>query len=156
MSRSKRYLSRREQLAARDKVHTYIPQESEVQQSFRDQCDLNKIVGRYDKVMRDDFLSTHFDTQGGSYADVSEVPDYRDALHIIRDAQESFNRLPQEWRNEFGNDMRAFVHAIDDPNQRSRLEALGVFKSRDTATPPIHDQVEELAEAQDSDGTRST
>ena len=152
----KRRLSRREQLAARGKVQTYIPQESEVQQSFKDHCDLNKIVGRYDKVMQDEFLSSHFDSRGGTYADVSEVPDYRTALHIIRDAEESFNRLPEEWRDAYGGDMHAFVRAIDDPDQRSRLEALGVFEKRDTANPPVNDQVEKLAETVDSAGTRPT
>ena len=90
MAKERRRLSRREQLAQRPKVHTFIPQESEVQQSMKDQCDLNKVIGRYDKVMTLDFLASHHDAQGGQYGDFTDVPDYRTALDIKRSAEAAF------------------------------------------------------------------
>lgn len=101
-------------------------------QSEKDQADINKLMARYEKTgvlppMR----------EGGVFGlDVSEVPDYREAVDMVRRADEFFMQYPAAVRSEFRNDPAVFLDFVMDPANAKRAEELGIFPKGDTPEPP--------------------
>jgi len=62
------------------------------------------------------------------YLDVSDVGDYREALHRVRAAQEAFMELPAMVRARFENDPGRMVSFLSDPTNRPEAEKLGLVK----------------------------
>jgi phage internal scaffolding protein len=62
------------------------------------------------------------------YIDVSEVGDYREALHRVRAAQEAFMELPAIVRARFENDPARLLVFLGDPANRPEAEKLGLVK----------------------------
>lgn len=91
-------------------------------QSEKDDCDINTIVRR--------FGLTGSLPQGArvpQYADfVGAVDDYRTALDLLREADESFMKLPADIRKEFNNDAGKLVEFVSDERNRRRAEELGL------------------------------
>lgn len=89
----------------------FLPGESVTQQHFRDECDINNIVKRYN--------ATGLIRQipgDPIYADFTQLPkDYHDALGRVIEAQEAFMRLSSNVRAQFDNDPAAFVEFAVDP-----------------------------------------
>ncbi len=96
---------------------------SRTKQSFKAECDINNIVKRYRKTG----LVTHLAKGVPSYADISSLTDYRQAIHAVRDGAEFFSGLDANVREAFENDPAAFVEYMTDPrNDGSKLRDLGV------------------------------
>lgn len=77
-------------------------------QSMKDECDINNIVARYEKTG----VLTHLNASQATYADVSELTGYRDALDKVTAAKEVFMKLPSELRAVFDNDPAKFLDFI--------------------------------------------
>lgn len=88
-------------------------------QSFKDSCDINKIVAR---AARAGTLS-HLEQFGGRYGDFADF-DYQDAMNRIAEAKSIFHALPAELRREFGNDPGRFLSFVNDPQNAERLPEL--------------------------------
>lgn len=73
-------------------------------QSFKDQCDINRIL---DKAKRAGVVS-HISQYGGQYGDFTGF-DYESAMVRIAEANSMFYDLPAEVRAEFGNKPSAFL-----------------------------------------------
>lgn len=71
------------------------------------------------------------------YGDFSQVTDYREALHTIREANDLFMELPANIRARFRNDPSAFMDFMADPDNADEMEKLGLAKITrpDTLTP---------------------
>ena len=86
------------------------PEENLTKQAFKEEADVNVIVGRYLKN------GMPFPVGQEQFLDVSDVQDYQSALNLVRSAQETFNALPAEVRLEVGNDPTRFVErTLTDP-----------------------------------------
>ena len=88
-------------------------------QSFKDQCDINRIM---DKAAQTGTLShiNQYEQQYGDFADF----DYEDSMNRIAEANSMFYDLPAETRNEFGNKPSAFLAFVNDPANKPRLREL--------------------------------
>lgn len=86
-------------------------------QSFKDQCDLNKII---QKAARTGTLS-HLQRHGAEYGDFSDVPSLLEAHERIQRGNAIFAELPAELRREFGNNAFDFFAFVNDPANADRL-----------------------------------
>lgn len=103
----------------------YEPRQDETEndnrtvQSFKDQTDINTIVGR---AARAGTLS-HLEQWGGTYGDFSDF-DFFEAQTKLAQAREIFDQLPSEVRREFANDPSQFFAYANDPANADRLGEL--------------------------------
>lgn len=107
-------------------------------QSFRDECDINTIMARYQSTGELPVLNG---TQG-QWLDVTEM-DFQTHMDFILDAQHLFDELPSSIRDRFGNDPGAFLGFASDESNRSELAKMGLLTPEATEavlypkTPPI-------------------
>ncbi|WNK15022.1 MAG: internal scaffolding protein [Microvirus sp.] len=99
-------------------------EEDRTKQSFRDECDINRIMARYAKsgVLPDLIRGNP------QYGDFSSVADYQSALNIVVLAEEQFASLDGQVRARFGNDPACFLSFCSDPANRSELARMGLLK----------------------------
>lgn len=85
-----------------------VPGELVTKQSMKDECDINNIVAKYETTG----VLTHLNASQATYADVSEIGGYRDALDKVNAVQEFFGNLPSELRAQFNNDPARYLDFI--------------------------------------------
>lgn len=109
--------------------NTYSPRKSVVspaghtpaQQQFKDDCDINTIMGRYTKNGIIDHISQHQPEYG-----FATPQQYHQSMNIIANANSMFNDLPSDLRNEFNNNPQAFLEFVQDPKNAERAQELGI------------------------------
>lgn len=101
------------------------PGEPFVQQHFRDQCNINKIMERYERTG----VMAGPQGRGGRpmFGDVSMIGDYQNALQTVSDANEAFESLPAEIRKRFDNNPAALVDFVKNPQNRDEAIELGML-----------------------------
>lgn len=106
-------------------------------QSDKVAADLNRIMAQYEKTgMLPQVVAQ------GLFADVSQVSDYRQALHDVELAEKAFMALPAKVRAQFENDAAAFLDFASNPENRDALVEMGLIeKAKDppAAAPPRAD-----------------
>lgn len=98
-----------------------------VEQSHKDEVDINKIIRRHgvDMIQKTALLRSSdytFDDVTGN--------DFTEALHKIMKAKASFESLPSAVRKEFDNNPARFLDFIQNPDNAGRLVEMGL------AAPP--------------------
>lgn len=91
-------------------------------QAERESVDINNIVRSYAATGVPPVLNP----LPPVYGDFSNVPDFRTAIHQVRNAVAAFNQLPPEVRAAAGNDPARLLEMLQDPDSRKRLELLGL------------------------------
>ena len=95
------------------------------EQSHKSQCDVNKIIAKYDKHG----LLQHVSRFEAQFGDVSGI-DFKEAQDLVAKAKSSFNDLPSEIRNRFKNSPQELLAFMDDPNNRDEAIKLGIIDPR--------------------------
>lgn len=95
------------------------PNVSTTKQSFKDECDINKILARAQKTGTLSHLSK-YQAQYGDFADY----DFFEHQRMLTRGREIMDELPSEIRSEFHNDPRAFFAYVNDPANVDRLGEL--------------------------------
>ncbi len=92
-------------------------------QCFKDECDINKIMTRFEVTG----TISHLAKWEGVYADFSDFDFHRQTEQLTR-GREIFDDLPAEVRKEFGQSPAAFFQYVNDPanaaDLRKKLPAL--------------------------------
>jgi phage internal scaffolding protein len=104
------------------------------QQCFKDECDVNRIVEKYQKTGLIDHVNTH----QGQYADLGDGITFEAAMDHILKAEEAFTSLPSFIRKRFSNDPREFLEFVNDPDNGDELVRMGLAKAK----PPVEPVVE--------------
>lgn len=94
-------------------------------QEFKDESNINVLLERYQKTgllpdMRQD----------GVYGDFADVPTYLEALTIVQQAQEAFEKLPASVRDRFGNSPEKFLEFTSDERNADEMVRLGLAEVR--------------------------
>lgn len=97
---------------------------SMTKQSFKDECDVNKIMARYTKTHDISLLMQ----RNPRFGDFSDVPSYQEALHRVIFAQEQFEALNAVTRARFNNDPAQFLAFASDPENNAEMVKLGLAK----------------------------
>lgn len=92
-----------------------------VQQQFKDECDINTIMAKY----QEQGLIDHVSKWGGRYGDATSN-DFTQAMFTVTNAQNMFNDLPSKAREFFANDPARFLSFIEtaDPDNSEHVAAL--------------------------------
>jgi len=109
----------------RVRVQKMFLQPSLTKQSFKDQCDFNKVVKRF---MRTGVLDHRREGLEPRYADLIGSVDYQTALGRINEAKASFGALPAKVRKRFDNDPVQFLDFVSDPKNVNEMVELGLAK----------------------------
>jgi len=86
-------------------------------QSFKEECDINTIMAKYQKTG----LIDHINTYKGSYGDATGVQTYHEALNQIIAANDAFLSLPSKLRACFDNDPGTFLEYAENPENYENL-----------------------------------
>lgn len=92
-------------------------------QSAKDECDINKIVA---KANKQGFVES-LNTREPMYIDTTVIPDYQSALNIVLQAQDAFDALPSDVREEFDNDPARMIKFLGDSKNDARAIELGLI-----------------------------
>lgn len=107
-------------------------QPSMTDRSFKDECDINKIVAR---CMRVGWPEDPGTAQYGDYANMPGT--LQEAFDLMADAEEKFNALPSDLRKVFENDPAQFLLSFQDPAKKDLLVAHGlIYDSANDQKPP--------------------
>jgi phage internal scaffolding protein len=93
------------------------------QQHYKDECDINTILQKFSitGILPEVPLSPR-------YGDFSGISDYHTALNRVIAAQDEFEALPAQIRARFENDPSKLIEFLDDENNRSEAEHLGLIE----------------------------
>ena len=107
-------------------VRVYFPNPSQAKQSFKDECDINKIMAKYQKTG----LIEHTKNVQGSYGDFTGMDDYHASINQVMAAQQAFMALPSTIRARFENDPAQFLSFMDDEDNMTEAAELGLIPSK--------------------------
>lgn len=95
-------------------------QQSITKQSFKDGCDMNKIVSSFFKTGS----LSHVVSSPPQYIDVSQVGDFRQAQDTLLRGMNLFAGLPVEVQERFRGDASLFLEWASDPSNGRELRGL--------------------------------
>ncbi len=98
------------------KAFTPTYKDGRTKQSFKNDCDINRILHKAQKTG----TISHLQKRGGEYGDFANF-DFFDAQTKLAKAREIFDELPSEMRREFENQPRKFFEFANDPANVDRL-----------------------------------
>lgn len=98
--------------------------ESATKQSFKDECDINRIMARYQVT---GVLPEQLMPGQPQFVDVTGV-DYLTGMQKIAEAKSLFQALPATVRLRFKNDPGEFLDFAQDPNNQDELVELGLAR----------------------------
>lgn len=105
-------------------------EKSLTQQSFKDECDINVLMKRYERTG----VLEHINRTQGVFGDFSEVVDFASAFDIVRQAEMMFMTLPSRVRADFNNNPGEFLAFAQDPANAAKMIEYGLAKPVDV--PP--------------------
>lgn len=102
-------------------------EESKTKQSFKDQCNINKIVDRF---QRTGVLPA---TQNAlpRFMDVPQT-DLLSALNLVREAESLFYQVPAQIRKKVNNNPVEFLQFIQNPDNMDTLDECGLLNKEAT------------------------
>ncbi|MDR1337938.1 MAG: hypothetical protein LBJ73_02830 [Rickettsiales bacterium] len=95
-------------------------------QSFKDECDINKIMARIMKTGVDPFIDR---VQMGKFLDLEHFPDFMAAQDHINSMYAYFDRLPSSVRALFDNNPSNLVDFLSDPKNKDEAVKLGLLSA---------------------------
>lgn len=110
---------------------------SMTRQEFAAECDINVLMAHYEK----NAVLPPQSQKVPQYFDASEVPDFRDALDMARQAEEAFMRVPAQLRKELDNDVYRFVEFAQDPENLEVMRKYGLAEPAKAEAPPMRVEV---------------
>jgi len=105
---------------------------SRTKQSFRDECDINTLMRRYE---RSGVLPNG--VGNARYGDFSAVGDFMEAQNLILRSQAQFRALPSRVRDRFRNDAGEFLRFVNDKRNYDEAKALGLLKEEPKAVVDV-------------------
>lgn len=133
------------QLHGRVRLHFPLP--TMAKQSFKDECDVNKIMERFEKTG----LISHVNKYQGDYGDAVGIQDYHASMNQVIAAQEAFDSLPSKIRARFGNNPGDFLNFMENPENKDEAIQLGLIKELDRADG-LSNEVEAVNPVETSSG----
>lgn len=91
-------------------------------QEFKDECDINVILARFQASGEIDFLNKH----APQYMDTTAI-DFQTAMQTVASAQSAFNDLPSHIRDRFQNDPAQLLDFVHKEANRDEAIKLGLI-----------------------------
>lgn len=116
----------------RQRVVTVLPGVSRTKQSFKDECDINILMRRYQQSG----VLPPMDGREPRYMDCSSV-DYQEAMLIVANARSAFQDMSAELRDRFKNNPQMLLEFLEDPKNREEAVKLGLVNPPKGDAKPI-------------------
>lgn len=94
---------------------------SRTQQQFKEECDINSILGKFRRTG----VIDHVNRYNGDYGFATSTS-FQEAMNQVAEVNSMFASLPSEIRNRFANDAGAFLEFVQDPANAGDVEELGL------------------------------
>jgi len=107
---------------------------SRTKQQFKDECDIDSIMLKFQKTG----TLAHLNNHHGQYGDFAQPVDYHDAMNTVLAAREMFSSVPSSIRSKFANDPALFLEFVQNPENEDQLIEMGLAHpkiSLDVDTP---------------------
>ncbi|WNK13660.1 MAG: internal scaffolding protein [Microvirus sp.] len=127
----------RHAFSPRQRLSVSFSGDGRTKQSFKDECDVNRIMGRY---LSSGILPEHLNRATAQFVDCSAV-DFQEAQLIVSGARTLFAELPSAVRSRFHHSPEAFLEFAENPANGVALAQMGLATLRkdlggDGITPP--------------------
>ena len=109
------------------------PDEGLTKQSFKDECDINNIMKRYNATG----AVTHLNNRMPEYGDFSDPVDFQNALNTVLEGQSMFAELPADLRDRFGNNPQKLLEFLAEADNFDEAVKLGLFKAPEADPEPV-------------------
>lgn len=100
--------------------------ESLTQQHHAKDADIKNIISQYDKTG----LIRNVNQGVAQYGDYSEVNEYKEALNMVIEANQSFMDIPSHIREKFQNNAGQFFEFATDPKNYDQMVEMGLAESK--------------------------
>lgn len=97
------------------------PNGIKTKQSFKDECDINNIVRKFDEGFPMPIQ------QAWEEGDFVDAPTFQESMELVVYAREQFDSLPARIRDKFANDPRRFFEFTQNPDNVEEMAALGML-----------------------------
>lgn len=114
------------------KTGELVKEPSMTKQSFKDECDINNIVKRFEATGIIDHLNQR--AREGVFVDLPDALDFQAALNLVAQAETAFMELPAALRARFENNPEKFLAFTADPANQQEMITLGL--ATDNRPPP--------------------
>lgn len=94
------------------------------QQQFKNDCDINSIMARFQKTGALDHVSRYQPQYG-----IASPNDYHKSMNIITRAQQMFDDLPSSLRNRFNGSPEELLEFVQNPENAKEADELGLALS---------------------------
>lgn len=98
------------------------PEKGRTKQSFKDECDINSIMAKYQKTGVLDFTRKNEPRYGDCVGH-----EFNSAMLVVAQGKTMFHELPSSIRAFFENDPARFLDFVDDPDNYSKMAAMGLL-----------------------------
>lgn len=102
----------------------FPPNSRWTKQSFKEECDINTIMARYQSTGEIPVLNV----VAPQYLDVTEGFDFQTMQDKVLEARSLFDSLPSSLRTRFANDPAQFLAYVADEANRPEMLKLGLLK----------------------------
>lgn len=99
-------------------------------QSFKNECDINRIMEKFQKTG----TINHFAKHAPNYGETTQMQ-LQDALNIVADANTMFEELPSSIRKRFNNDPGQFLDFVQNPKNAEEAFELGLSNKKPETDP---------------------
>jgi len=133
-----KYDPRGDRIRERPRFSKRFYKPSLAKQEFKEECDINVLMKRYQKTG----LFPH-PAHAGTPRYVSNIgmPDYQEAVAIVKKAEEEFAGLNSELRKRFDNDPAKFLSFVNDPANADELVKLKLREAPIPEPGPVRVEV---------------
>ncbi len=113
-----------------DPVRISFPKQGMTKQSFADECDINKIMAKYQKSG----AITHFSRHAARYGFADGVT-FHEAMNVVLEGDRMFADLPSSLRHRFDTP-GAFLDFVQDEANAEEMVELGLRDPKPAPKPP--------------------
>jgi phage internal scaffolding protein len=119
-------------IAASDESGIACEDASLAQQQFKDESDINNILRQFN-------ITGQLPNAPVSprYGDFTGISDFKTALDRVNATYEEFESLPADLRARFNNDPASLIEFLDNEENRSEAEKLGLVEPKYTEQAPL-------------------
>jgi len=112
-------------------VHPKTPVGPGAKQSFKEECDINHLMKKYENEGR----LPEMRKENPVYGDFTNVQSYHDAQNIVIKANQQFKALDANIRKRFANSPAKLLEFVADVNNKAEAIALGIIPEEKPAEP---------------------
>ncbi|AXH74361.1 MAG: internal scaffolding protein [Microviridae sp.] len=132
-----------ERFGDRFKLSTVPVGESRTKQAFKDECDIDVIMRRYQAT---GVLPGAERALGARYLDC-RAADFQEAQLLVASAKSAFAEMPSSLRTRFDNDPRKLMQFLEDERNLEEARELGLVNPAAKVATPLAVRVVEAAVA---------